>query len=253
MAKRSIRRKLSLVETTVDYDQKARQDGPVRKTWSAHDLKFVKPKTVAQADMFEHWAQGLNIVAQGSAGSGKTFLAMYLALREMLQQGSEYEKVIIIRSAVQTRDIGHLPGTAEEKLAVFEQPYSAIVDELIHFSNSYKHMKDAGKIEFMSTSFLRGNTFKDCIVIFDEMQSTSFHEISTVITRMGNNSRLILCGDVKQSDLLHSKNDTTGLPQALKVFERMSKYFATVTFTRDDIVRSAMAKQWIIACEDEGM
>ena len=253
MAKRSVRRKLSLVETMDVVDTKARQEGPTRKNWSLHDLKFIKPKTIAQSDMFEHWAQGLNVVAHGSPGTGKTFLAIYLALRELLQPNSQYEKIVVIRSTVPTRDMGFLPGSQEEKMAVYEQPYKDIFDELIHYHNTYRHMKEAGKVEFMSTSFMRGTTFRDSLVILDEAQSLNWHELNTVITRIGEGSRLIICGDIKQSDLIHRKTDQSGLPQALKVFERMTKHFATVSFTHSDIVRGPLVKSWIMACEEENL
>ena len=252
MAKSSVRRRLSLVETMDVVDVKARQEGPTRKTWSLHDLKFIRPKTTAQSDMFEHWAQGLNVVAHGSPGTGKTFLAVYLALRELLQPNSQYEKIVVIRSTVPTRDMGFLPGSLEEKMAVYEQPYKDIFDELIHYHNTYRHMKEAGKVEFMSTSFMRGTTFRDTLVILDEFQSANFLELHTVVTRMGEGSRLILCGDLKQSDLTHSKHDKSGFSDFMRVAERHSA-FALVPFTHNDIVRSAFVKKWIIACEEIGV
>jgi phosphate starvation-inducible protein PhoH and related proteins len=251
MAKRSIRSKLSFVQFD-EVDAKARQDGPIKKHWTVHDLNHIKPKTQAQHQMCDLWEQGQNIVAHGTAGSGKSFLAMYLCLRELFQHGSEYEKIIVVRSTVQTRNQGFLPGDETMKAEAFERPYKDIVDELVHYRNTYKHMKDAGKIEFASTSFIRGVSWNNCLIIVDEIQNENWQELNTVMTRVGTGSRVIVCGDIKQSDLVHNKNDVTGLPMFMRVVERHPS-FSTVQFTRDDIVRSGFVKKWIIACEEEGV
>lgn len=224
------------------------EEGPKKKTWSSKDLKNIKPKTDAQQEMFQLWFSGKHVCASGSAGTGKTFLALYLALNELFTQ--RCRRIIIVRSTVATRDIGFLPGTLEEKTLQYELPYHDICCELLGRKNTYQDMKDAGMIEFMTTSFVRGLTWDNAIVIIDEGQNMTFHEINSVMTRIGENSRIILTGDTKQTDLSEGKKHLglEGMSQALRVFDNMES-FASVHFTKYDIVRSEFVKSWIIACE----
>jgi len=231
---------------------RAMQEGPKRKTWSRHDLKFVKPLTPAQEEMFRDFIEGNNVFAHGSAGTGKSFVALFLAMQEMLRVESQIDRVIIVRSAVPARDVGFLPGTLEEKNAVYEQPYRDIFADLFGKKSTYDDMKDAGYIEFVTTSFIRGMTWDNAIVVFDEVQNANWEEANTVMTRIGDSSRIIICGDVKQNDLLYKKMDKTGISTLLEVTKRMPD-FTNVTFTRHDIVRSDFVKQFIIACEDLGV
>lgn len=223
----------------------AMEEDRKRKTWSTHDIKTIKPLTPTQTDMFHAWCQGDNICAHGSAGTGKTFLAFYLALEELFTQ--KYQKIILVRSAVPTRDIGFLPGTLEEKMQQYEQPYHDIMHELLGRGSTYSDMKEAGVVEFHSTSFLRGLTWDNAIVIVDEVENLTFHEIDNVMTRIGENTRIIFTGDTRQTDLDGSKRlGSEGLTQALKVFEHM-KSFTTIQFSEMDIVRSDLVKSWIVA------
>lgn len=231
---------------------KAAQEGPKRKTWSRHDLKHVKPLTPAQEEMFEAFADGQHIFAHGSAGTGKSFVALYLALTEYFRVESEVEKIIIVRSAVPTREIGFTPGTEAEKLAVYEQPYKDIFADLIGRYSTYDDMKEARIVQFTSTSFIRGVTWDNAIIVFDEIQNANWEEINTVLTRVGSNSRIILCGDVKQNDLIYRKADKSGITTLLDVTKKMPS-FSTVTFSRHDIVRSEFVKQFVIACEEVGV
>jgi phosphate starvation-inducible PhoH-like protein len=231
---------------------KAIQEGPKRKSWSRHDIKHIKPLTPAQEEMFQDFMNGNNVFAHGSAGTGKSFVGLYLALNEMLQFETEIDRVIIVRSAVPARDVGFLPGTLEEKNAVYEQPYKDILADLFGKSSTYEDMKTAGKLEFVTTSFIRGMTWDNAVIVFDEVQNANWEEINTVMTRIGEGSRIILCGDVKQNDLLYKKMDKTGVTDLLKVCEKLPA-FTNVTFTRHDIVRSDFVKQFIIACEDLGL
>lgn len=226
----------------------AHEEGPRKKTWSTKDLKHIKPITAAQEEMFHTWFQGKHLCASGSAGTGKTFLAFYLALNEVL--AGKAQKIIIVRSTVATRDIGFLPGTIEEKTAMYELPYHDIAWELVGRASTYENMKQAGIIEFMITSFVRGLTWDNAIVIIDEGQNMTFHEINSVMTRIGNNTRIIMTGDTKQTDLTEGKKHLglEGMSQAIKVFENMDA-FASIHFTKHDIVRSEFVKSWIIACE----
>lgn len=213
-----------------------------------HDLKTIKPLTPTQEDMFHAWFNGNNICAHGSAGTGKTFLAFYLALTEVLNQ--RQNRIILVRSAVPTRDVGFLPGTLEEKMMQYEIPYHDILHELIGRASTYQDMKDAGMIEFHSTSFLRGLTWDNAIIVVDEAENLTFHEIDNVMTRIGHNTRIIFTGDTKQTDLDGSKRQgAEGLTQAMKAFDNMND-FESIQFNVHDIVRSEIVKSWIIACED---
>jgi len=159
---------------------------------------------------------------------------------------------VLIRSAVQTRDVGFLKGTDSEKAAVYELPYKDICGDLTKNYHAYDKLKEAFKIEFMSTSFLRGTTFNDCIVIIDEAQSCNWHELNTVMTRIGNNSKLFVCGDMVQNDLIKTKNDVSGFKEFLQVSLSMPE-FRSYKFTPDDIVRSGFCRSWITTCEKLGL
>lgn len=237
------------LERALVENGKAYKDGPnKRKTWSRHDLETISPLTFPQEEMFRAFMEGQHLVAYGSAGTGKTFVAIYLALNELLNKQSEIEKILIIRSVVSTREIGHLPGTIEEKTAVYELPYKDMFATLIGRPSTYENMKEAGLVEFGTTSFIRGVTWDNTIIIVDEGQNMNFHEINSLMTRLGKNSRVIFAGDIVQTDL-RRKYDVSGMGKMISVTERMNG-FTNIHFTRDDIVRSAFVKSWITAVED---
>ena len=241
------------LSTALVNNYKAWEEGPQkRKSWSKHDIKQLKPLTMAQEDLFHAYFSGSHIVGYGSAGTGKSFISLWLALNDILDKEKPQNRIIIVRSNVATREVGHLPGTYEEKLAPFETPYKDILESLVGKSSTYDDMKAAGLIEFMPTSFIRGQTWDNAIVIIDESQSMNGHEIHSVLTRIGTDSRLLILGDVKQDDLIYKKNDTSGFAKALTVLETM-KSVAMVKFTQDDIVRSGFVREWIIACENLGI
>lgn len=225
---------------------RAMEEGNKKKHWTKHDIKTIQPLTPMQENMFHAWYNNKHICAHGSAGTGKTFLSLYLAINEILEK--KQNRIIIVRSAVPTREIGFLPGTVGEKTAQYEIPYHDIMWELVGRKSTYQAMKDAGLIEFMITSFIRGLTWDNAIVIVDESQNMSFHEIDSVMTRIGKNSRIIFTGDIKQSDLDGKKNGISGMRDALKVFNNM-KEFESIEFTKYDIVRSDFVKSWITASE----
>ena len=226
---------------------KAMEEGRKIKSWSTHDIKSIKPLTPTQEDAFHAWYNNEHICLHGSAGTGKTFLALYLALEEVLNRNQR--KIIIVRSAVSTREIGHLPGSLEEKIAEYEHPYEDILHELIGRASTYVDMKDAGLIDFMVTSFVRGLTWDNAIVVVDEGENMTFHEIDSIMTRLGKNSRIIFTGDILQTDLDGKKHGTSGMADALRVFQEIND-FECVEFNKHDIVRSDFVKSWIIASEE---
>ena len=214
-------------------------------------MKQIKPMTANQRTLFDMYEQGKNILAIGSAGTGKTYISLYLALRDVMAR-NEYQEIIIVRSSVQSREQGHMPGNANEKMANFEQPYVDIVNDLFERGDAYQIMKQKSMLRFMSTSFVRGLTFDNALIIVDECQNMNYGELKTIMTRVGKNSRIVLCGDTKQDDLTGSRHkaDVSGLRDFKKVIDRMgTECFGTIQFNTDDIVRSGIVKQYIIAEE----
>lgn len=210
-------------------------------------MRRIDAITDTQEEVFHAYGSGLNIAAIGTAGTGKSFVSMYLALSDILE--GEFDRIIIIRSAVQTRDQGFMPGTLAEKEQYFEGPYMDICADLFERKDAYKVLKQKGHIEFMTSSFVRGKTFDNAVIIVDECQSMTYHELDTIMTRVGENSRIIFCGDTKQNDLVKSKYDVSGLAEFLKVVDSM-RSMTTITFVPDDIVRSGIVKEYILAKEE---
>jgi len=216
---------------------------------SKFGMRNIQPLTPTQEEMFESYRDGYNIAAIGTAGTGKTMCAVYLALKDVLQRG-EYKQVVVIRSAVQTREQGFMPGSKAQKEAVFEAPYTDIINELFGRGDAYQILKQKQMVKFMTSSFVRGLTFDNSIIIVDECQSMTYHELDTIITRVGESSKILFCGDTKQDDLEISKNraDVSGLGDFLRVLNRIES-FDTIQFTPDDIVRSGLVKEYIVAKE----
>ena len=222
----------------------------------------IKPMTDTQQDAWDSWADGYHLFLHGIAGTGKTFIAMYLALNEVFS-GSQYEdseynqrlyeKVFIVRSTVPSREQGFMPGTQKQKEAVYEEPYVDIGNKLFGRKDAYDLLKQREKVEFRSTSFLRGCTFENCILIVDECQNMADNELHTVMTRVGENCKIIFCGDVKQDDLTSErKKEVSGLRDFMKVIRNM-KEFDFIEFMAEDIVRSALVKSYIIERDRLGL
>ena len=207
-------------------------------------LKKIEPKTPSQIEMVEEYGKDFNLVLHGVAGTGKTFLSLWLGLKDVL--AGNYEKVIIIRSEVSSRPTGFLPGDPIEKASVYEEPYIELCSELFGRGDIYGILKSKLMLEFRTTSYLRGKTLRDAVVIVDEIQNMNFEELETVITRMGPNCRVIFCGDLDQNDLHRNKYDQSGLPQFLDIIENCES-FSFVEFFEEDIVRSGIVKEWIMA------
>lgn len=207
-------------------------------------LKNIEPLTENQRKTFEAYDNGKNLMLHGIAGTGKSFLANYLAIKEILEGDSRYKKLIIIRSVVPTREMGFLPGNSKEKAKVYEAPYQAIFTELFNRGDAYEYLKSKNFIEFISTSFIRGITLNDCIIVVDEIANMTGHELDSVITRVGKNCKIIFAGDFRQSDFVRD-NDKSGMLSFMKIIERM-KSFEFIDFQREDIVRSSLVKDYII-------
>lgn len=216
---------------------------PVQKQ-EIFDLKKVVPLTVNQEEMFSAYKQGHNLMVHGYAGVGKTYIALYLALQEVLQGSQKYDKIIIIRSVVPARDIGFLPGSIKEKTRIYEEPYKEMVDDLFGRGDGYEILKLKKIIDFTTTSFLRGTTFNNAIVIADETQNFTFQECDTIMTRMGDTSRVIFCGDYRQSDLNHHR-EKSGIKDFINITKNIS-LFKHIEFTKEEIIRSRLVKEYII-------
>ena len=207
-------------------------------------LKHITPLTENQKLTFESYDSGMNLMLHGIAGTGKSFISLYLALKEVIKPEGKYKKVIIVRSVVPTRDMGFLPGNNKEKTKVYEAPYHSICSELFGRGDSYEILKSRGLVEFISTSFIRGITLNDCIIIVDEIANMTLHELDSVITRIGKNCKIVFCGDFRQSDFTRD-HERNGLIDFMKIVQKM-KSFKFIDFDQNDIVRSAMVKEYII-------
>jgi phosphate starvation-inducible PhoH-like protein/PhoH-like ATPase len=209
------------------------------------DLLTFKPITENQSKTYNSYKQDKHLLLHGIAGTGKTFLSLYLALEEVLDPSTLYDDVFLVRSVVSTRDIGFLPGDEQEKVSIYEAPYRSICRELFGIKDAYDALKQQGNVKFMSTSFIRGITINNAVVIVDECQNLNFHELDSIITRIGKNSKIIFCGDYTQTDLTR-ESDKRGILNFMKILKSLEE-FETIEFLIDDIVRSDFLKSYIIA------
>jgi len=208
-------------------------------------IKTLTPLTRNQQLAFQSYSKGKHLMLHGTAGSGKTLCAVYLALKDVLD--GVYDKAIIIRSVVPSRDIGFLPGDQEAKIKVYETPYVQLCKELFNRSDAYKLLQHRQSLEFISTSFIRGLTISNSVVIVDECQNMNWGELSTVMTRIGTNCKVLICGDTKQSDL-SERDGKQDLLKLINVLKRL-KTFEFVQMTSEDIVRGEFCKNFIVECE----
>ena len=220
-------------------------------------LLDIEPITNNQKRLFDSYAEDKHIVAYGTAGTGKTFISLYNALSDVLDESTPYEKIYLVRSLVSTREIGFLPGDHEDKADIYQIPYKNMVKYMFQmptdadFEMLYGNLKAQETIKFWSTSFIRGTTLDNAIVIVDEFQNLNFHELDSIITRVGENSRIIFCGDASQTDLVKT-NDRNGIHDFLNILRKMPS-FDIIEFGIDDIVRSGLVKEYIIAKLDTGL
>ena len=207
--------------------------------------KIIRARTHTQNEYILALNKSALTFGVGPAGTGKTFISLYLALSDILEGYGDQRSVTIVRSVVPTRDMGYLPGNQKEKSKVYEAPYSNICSELFGRGDAYEVLKGRGMIDFVTTSFVRGITMSNTTVIVDECQNLTFHELDSIITRLGDNSRIIFCGDFRQSDLVRDE-ERKGVLTFMQILSRM-KGFASVEFEEDDIVRSKLVKEYIIS------
>ena len=215
-------------------------------------LKTFEALTENQENFFEMYRGGGYFIGLfGSPGVGKTFLALYRALEEVLSKDNPFKQIVVVRSMVQLREIGHLPGSLDEKQEIYELPYKEVCQTLFGRADAWDRLKEQGYARFISTTAIRGISIDDSIIIVDECQNMNFAEINTVMSRVGHRSKIIFCGDYKQTDLIKSNRDQTAFHEFRKIATSM-RAFQEVYFTPEDIVRSSLVKDWIIACESNG-
>ena len=221
------------------------------------DLVKIEPVTDNQKVVFDSYKKGKNQFLYGCAGTGKTFITLYLAMNEVLRQDTPYDRVVMVRSLIPTREIGFLPGDEEDKAALYQVPYSNMVQFMFKqpneqaFSMLYDRIKSQGSFYFLSTSFLRGLTFDNSIIIVDECQNLNFHELDTIVTRVGQDSKIMFCGDFMQTDL-SKVNERNGLHDFLRILEEMEE-FNCLEFNIGDIVRSGFVRNYLIQKTKLGM
>ena len=242
-------------EQLQDDENKTRQQQPLvnnsLKIKPDH-LKTFEPLTENQRLFFEMYKGGAYFMGLfGCPGVGKTFLALYKSLEEVLDKSNSFKQVVVVRSLVQLRDVGYLPGNLDEKQEIYELPYKEIASTLFGRSDAWDRLKEQNHVRFISTTAIRGISIDDAIILVDENQNLNWSEVNTIITRVGHRSKIIFSGDFKQTDLIKSSKDQTSFHSFLEVARKMPS-FQEIYFTPDDIVRSSLVKQWIVACEELG-
>jgi len=214
-------------------------------------MRDITPLTSNQQLLFDAYAESKNLVAYGCAGTGKTFITLYNALKDVLDPETPYEKIYIVRSLVATREIGFLPGDHEDKSSLYQIPYKHMVKFMFEmpsepdFQMLYGNLKTQGTIDFWSTSFIRGTTFDKTIVIVDEFQNLNFHELDSIMTRVGSDSKIMFCGDATQTDLVKT-NERNGIHDFMAVL-RLMPSVDVIEFGVEDIVRSGLVKEYLLA------
>jgi predicted ribonuclease YlaK len=221
-------------------------------------LREIEPLTPNQKLLFDSYSTGKNIVAYGCAGTGKTFITLYNAIKDVLDEKTPYEKVYVVRSLVATREIGFLPGDHEDKSWLYQLPYKAMVKYMFEmrtdadFQMLYANLKAQDTIDFWSTSFIRGTTFDNAIIIVDEFQNLNYHELDSIMTRVGQDSKIMFCGDATQTDLTR-ENDKNGIVDFMRILRLMANSVDIIEFGVEDIVRSGLCKEYILAKLELGL
>lgn len=245
-------KRINKFSTENETPENQRKLGP--KKYTTHDMIQFIPKTESQKIFWEEWKNGVDLIFQmGVPGSGKTAVTLWNMINTLLTS-KEYDSILIVRSPTPTVEIGFLKGDEEEKNEVYELPYRQLVDEMFKFNSTYDNMKALGLIQFTTTAFLRGQTWDRKLVLFDEFQSADFHELCTAITRVGEYSRIVFCGDADQNDLIYARGKReSGFADFLKIVQRMNKYrdeynqIPLIEYKPADIVRSGLVREFITA------
>ena len=243
-------RRRNVSEDSVDIGTTNNKNRKKRKALNADSLVDIQPLTKNQTILFDAYNSDKQLFVYGCAGTGKTFCALYLALKDVLDELTPYDKVVIVRSLVATREIGFLPGDHEDKSSLYQIPYKNMVRYMFELNSDaefemlYGNLKAQESVKFWSTSFIRGTTLDNSIIIVDECQNLNFHELDSIITRVGDNSKIMFCGDASQSDLTKS-NERDGILNFMKIIQRMPE-FESVEFGVEDIVRSGLVKSYIV-------
>ena len=243
------RKKKSLADTSAKVMRR-------KKPINNDQLLDISPLTPTQDKVFEEWTKDKNLCLYGAAGTGKTFVALYLALKSVLDENTPYEKIYIVRSLVATREIGFLPGDHDDKTALYQIPYKNMVQYMFEmpsdsdFDILYDKLKEQETISFWSTSFIRGTTLDNSIVIIDEMQNLNFHELDSIITRCGQDTKIIFSGDAVQSDL-QKTNERNGILNFMSIIRNMEE-FSCIEFNIQDIVRSGLVRSYLVAKIEAG-
>ena len=228
-----------------------------KKPYNSDMMVPIGPITPNQTTAFAHYNEGKNLFLYGAAGTGKTFITLYMALKQVLDPLTPYNKVVLVRSLVSTREIGFLPGDHEDKSALYQIPYKNMVKYMFElatdndFEMLWGNLKAQESVTFWSTSFIRGTTLDASIVIVDESQNLNFHELDSIITRVGEDTKIMFCGDVAQTDLIRT-NEKNGILDFQKIITMMPE-FALVEFGVDDIVRSGLVKSYITSKHTLGL
>ena len=228
-----------------------------KKPYNSDMMVPIEPITPNQTTAFAHYNEGKNLFLYGAAGTGKTFITLYMALKQVLDPLTPYNKVVLVRSLVSTREIGFLPGDHEDKSALYQIPYKNMVKYMFElatdndFEMLWCNLKAQESVTFWSTSFIRGTTLDASIVIVDESQNLNFHELDSIITRVGEDTKIMFCGDVAQTDLIRT-NEKNGILDFQKIITMMPE-FALVEFGVDDIVRSGLVKSYITSKHTLGL
>ena len=228
-----------------------------KKPYNSDMMVPIEPITPNQTTAFAHYNEGKNLFLYGAAGTGKTFITLYMALKQVLDPLTPYNKVVLVRSLVSTREIGFLPGDHEDKSALYQIPYKNMVKYMFElatdndFEMLWGNLKAQESVTFWSTSFIRGTTLDASIVIVDESQNLNFHELDSIITRVGEDTKIMFCGDAAQTDLIKT-NEKNGILDFQKIISMMPE-FAQVEFGIDDIVRSGLVKSYITSKHTLGL
>ena len=210
------------------------------------NMRMISPKSEKQNNVFIKYQLGNNLLLHGSAGTGKTFISMFLALQDIFDYRNDFNNLTVVRSVVPTRNMGYLPGGEKQKIGIYELPYIDIVNNLFGRGDAYEILRKKEMVDFKSTSFVRGITFEKTVILVDECQNLNFHELDSIITRCGESTKIIFCGDFNQSDF--KTDEKQGLLMFMKILKEISS-FSFFEFTHDDIVRSGLVKDYIIQKE----